>query len=389
MRRIAVVALLLPVLVLCSCFELQLIRAQPTVLRAPLRTVRMKTGTLFPAKGIGATVRAHEASPDDVFRGGKWHLPWLPTPETVLIPGPYYIPHPAKVPEEARQGDFRWTIVGEPGKVADFFQKAGKAVAISLGFEEGTDLMIEISITRFRIDTYQFSEFKPMECIGYGEIETSLKSRDGALLRNRVSRVVYWEDTYPVVSYKEVAKEAISRIYTHAAWESMAGVLQEQYPSGPDTAALGRLLQVARGEAKGADRREAVFWLGLAGKSDPAVADGLLELFRTSTKREVAKGAAEALGMLGAPGAREELEAVLSGSRNLPGWQTNDTENVWYLLKALHLLGRPHLEKDIPASLRGSIRLSGLVSYLETEAFPELTPDERQNLEELKLKPQK
>lgn len=93
--------------------------------------------------------------------------------------------------------------------------------------------------------------------------------------------------------------------------------------------------------------------------------------------------------MLGLSGAREELEAVLSGSRKLSDWERDDTENVWYLLKALHLLGTPDLEKKIPAGLKMRDKVTDLLAFLDAGTFPELTPAQRQDLEKgkLKLKP--
>jgi len=256
----------------------------------------------------------------------------------------------------------------------------------TLGFKEGTDFTLELTIRAFFIDAYRASGFSTANCIGYGEIEAVLKSSDGAPLRTRVARVVYWEDTTPVGSFDEVAEEAISRIFAQAAWEATVRIFQEQFASETSAAALDQALRVAQGTGQEVDRREAIFWIGLVGKGDPAVEKVLLDLFRTSKEQNLAEGAAEAMGMLDLTNTRSELEAVLSGSKKLAKWEIDDTECVWYLLKPLSLLGAPDLDARIPAKIEMRSKLTDLVRFLQTGEMPKLTAKQQEDLENGKRK---
>lgn len=307
------------------------------------------------------TVVVHDARPDGVVLGG------------LTTPG-----EPDRV--------LRLFAANKPKAVADAFRAAATEAVRTLGFPEGTQFTLELTIQKFLIDTYRAGPFSTVNCIGYGEIETVLKSSDGTPLRTRLSKVVYWEDSTPVSSFDEIVEEAISRIYAQAAWESAVRILQEQFVSDAGDTALDKALHVAQGTGEEVDRREAVFWLGLVGKGDPAVEAALLDLFRASKEQNLAEGAAEAIGMLDLTNARGELETVLSGSKKLPIWEIDDTERVWYLLKALSLLGTPDLDGRIPASIKMRSKLTDLIAFLEAGTIPRLTARQLQDVEKGKLK---
>ena len=354
MRKFIAPALMVMVLTLCSC-------SFPFVTQAPLQTVPTNVGTLYAARPAGVTVVVHDARPDAIVLGG------------LTTPG-----EPDRV--------LRLYAAKKPGAVADAFKAATTEAVRTLGYKEGTDLTLEVTVQKFLIDTYRASGFSTVNCIGYGEIETVLKSSDGTLLRTRLSKVVYWEDSTPVGSFDEIVEEAISRIYAQAAWESTVRLFQEQFASEAGGAALDNALRVARGTGEEVDRREALFWIGLVGKGDAAAESALLDLFRASKEQNVAEASAEAIGMVDQANARAELEAVLSGSKKIPIWEIDDTECVWYLVKALYLLGTPDVSARIPAKIEMRVKLTDLVVFLETGAIPKLTARQQQDVEAGKLK---
>ena len=335
----------------------------PIVERSALQTVPTKVGTAYPARPDGFTIVVRDERADDAVIGG------------------------ATSPSQANRMLVLFAT-DKSGETAGYFKAAAETARSVLGFADGGDATLELTIKRFFVDMHRYGAmgFSAMNCIGYGEIDAALKSSDGAVLRSRTTRVVYWEDTTPVSSIKEVVREAVGRIYTQAAWETTVGILLEQWPSTAEKAELNRLLALARGPGEDVERREAVFWLGLVGRGDGSVSEGLVGLFRASKDQKIAEGAAEAIGMLGIASARAELEGVLSGSVRLPDWENNDTENVWYLLKALAALGTPDLEGRIPPGIKLRAKLTDLLRFVEKGAFPELTEAQREDLEKGKQK---
>ena len=270
----------------------------------------------------------------------------------------------------------------EPDAVARVFEKAAMDAARTLGFHEGSDVKIDIAIDTFRIDVYRGSGYAPMNCIGYAVIEAALTPARNATSRRRISRLAYWELMAGFWKL-DLGKTAVSRIYTQAAWETTTRILQEEFPASPDPAAVAQAMRTATGTGDEFARREAVFWLGLTGTGNDAVSADLMTAFRTSTDQEVSEAAAEAIGLLGDTGARSEFEEVLAGKRRLTNWDAEDTEAVWYLVKALHLLGTSDLESRIPVSSHFHRRekIEDLLRFFETGALPSLTPSQQKDFQ--------
>lgn len=196
-----------------------------------------------------------------------------------------------------------------------------------------------------------------------------------------VSVVAYFENTTPVGSMKEVAKEAVTRINRQAAWEAVATALAARRPAQPDSAQIRRLLGTLDTTKDEVARRNTLFWLGLFGKNDPAVQEKLLSLFRTSKDQRVRQAAVEAIGMLGIQEARPDVEAVLKGAKKLGDWDNSDTEQVWYLLRALGRLGEGDLRSRVPTSDVNKRRLLiELAQFQETGEIPAMTEAEKEEL---------
>jgi len=91
-----------------------------------------------------------------------------------------------------------------------------------------------------------------------------------------------------------------------------------------------------------------------------------------------------ALARLEAPGAAEELEAVLTGRKKLEEWEPNDAEQAFYLLRALEMLGVRGLGPKIPATKNLQGKLQDLVRLYEAGELPMASPGEKTALEKAK-----
>ena len=249
---------------------------------------------------------------------------------------------------------------------------AGEGVK-AMGFSAGPSYALEVHLRNARIDLSRYSGYTPMNCVGYYQIETVLKAPD-ATSKSRTFNLAYYEHTTPIMSMDEVAEEAISRILHQAVLEAVVATLHEQFPGAADPAALQHLLETARNGSDEILSREAVFLLGLTAGEDPATRKGLVDLVQTANAQRVRQGALEAIGMLGMKEQVSPIQDFMTGKQALKNWDIEDTEEVWYLVKALSLLGVKDIKQMLPTKgLRGGARLGILARYMATGKIPELS----------------
>ena len=249
---------------------------------------------------------------------------------------------------------------------------AGEGVK-AMGFSGGPSYALEVHLRDSRIDLSRYSGFSPMNCVGYCQIETVLKAPD-ATHKTRTYNLAYYENSTPVMSMDEVAEEALSRILHQAVLEAVVTTLHEQFPGAADPAALKHLLETAHNPSDDILSREAVFLLGLTAGEDPATRKGLVDLFQTCSAQRVRQGALEAIGMLGMKEQTTSIQDLMTGKLHLKHWDVEDTEEVWYMVKALCLLGVKDIKEMLPTKgLRGGARLGILTDYMATGTIPQLS----------------
>ena len=91
--------------------------------------------------------------------------------------------------------------------------------------------------------------------------------------------------------------------------------------------------------------------------------------------QKVHQAAAEALGLLGVTDAKEDIEAVLAGTKTLGEWDIEDNEHVWYLMRSLALLGETDLTPHMPTGeMRKRCVVEDLIHFQETGELPEVGP---------------
>lgn len=317
-------------------------------------------GVLFKASDQQVSVTVRDDRADKAFVGGAILGPKADEDKGVYL-------------GYATQGD---------GDLADFLRVAAEDAVGVLGMKPGSGHSLEIVVKDFRVDMYRLSGFSPMNCIAYGTLETSLRAADGSSLGSETLKLTFYENTVPVMSMKEVVSEAISRIFTHAAWQATATTLLNHLALEPDPVQIGQVVDGLDRHKEEVPARQAIFWLALARQGGPPVKDELLAILRTSDAQKVHQAAAEAIGMLGIAEAREDLLAILAGTRKAGGWDNTDNEHVWYLLRALALLGEPDLRARIPnVKLNMRSKLEDLVRFQESGAVPEVSQAEAEKLE--------
>jgi hypothetical protein len=330
----------------------------PRLLVSPLDHSGGRAGTIYQAGTQSVTVSVRDERGPGQILGGA-------------LLGPIYLGY----------------VSEKENEIVDLFASSAEEVVRALGLTVGQGSTAQISIEGFRVTMYRFSGFSPMNCIGYGNIQALVRGPDGQELARKKLNVTYFEGTTPAWSMKEVAKGAVSRIYRQAAWESSAAALSAAYPGAPDPAQVRRLLGTLDTSKDDEVRRTTIFWLGLTGQGDPAVKEKLLAIFRTSKDQSVRQASVEAIGMLGIQEARGEIEAILSGKK-IGDWDNSDTEQVWYLLRALFRMGQSNLASLIPKTdLKQRSMLRDLVSFQETGEIPPMSESERQELEKARKNP--
>ncbi len=330
----------------------------PNIIKAPVSVPQVNSGPLYAARPAKVAVIVKDDRPADAILSGG-------------IVGPN---------GDEGSGIFLAYQTETPQQLTDLMAQSAKAGLGALGLGEGSEYMLEVHLKGSRVEMTRYSGFSPMNCLGYCHLETQLKGPDGQT-KSRTFKLAYFETTMPMMSMKEVAKEAVSRIYYQAVLEAVVATLQDQFPGSADPAALDRLMASAKGTTEEISAREMVFLLGLMGREHQPTKDGLVGIYQTSKAQRVRQGALEAVGMLGVTAQANEIQDLLAGKKKLPDWDVTDMEEVWYLLKSLHLLGVKDLSTKIPTQpMKGGAHLKGLVDFLTTGNLPALTVKEAEEL---------
>lgn len=253
----------------------------------------------------------------------------------------------------------------EPNAAARLFEAAAKEAVEVLGMKVGDGgPILELTVPAFRVE-WVAHNFGGVNVLAFGNLQTSLKGADGAELAAKTFRWASWDSSLKI---------PFLSTYARAAWEATARTLLAAFPKKAEPAAIQRVLSslaTAREDAAS----HATFWLGIAGADDPAVTDKLVSLFRSAEDQTMYEWAALSLARLGAPGVREELEAVLSGAKKLKEWDPReDAEEAFTLVNALGTLGVADLATKIPPTIeRHRERLTDLVQFLATGEMPKMS----------------
>ncbi len=266
------------------------------------------------------------------------------------------------------------------GEVQELLDVGARQAVGVLGLRSGTGgLALEVRLVSLWTDMYRLTGFSPMNCLGYLELATVLKGAGGEELANRRFKLTFFENANPVFSMKEVTREGVSRILLGAVWQATAQTLIDHLGLEGDADRLAALAARIATLDDEAPARQAVFWLGLAGRGDAGTLARLEALLDHQGQR-VHQAAAEALGLAKANEARPDLEAILAGARR-GGWDATDLENVWYLLHSLALLGVEDLRAKIPTTkLEPRSKLEDLLQFHATGKAPELSAAEKAKL---------
>ncbi len=265
-----------------------------------------------------------------------------------------------------------------PRAVAELFEAGARQAIEILGMKGGDGgPVLELTIKSFRIELAP-PQFGLPNYIAYGDVRTVLKSAEGAELAAKSYRVASWETS------RQAAQEIVSAAYLRATWEATLRTLLDHFPKKPEPEAVQRVLISLDATRDEYSRSYTIFWLGLVGFDNPAVAEKLYTLFRQSEDQTTYEGAAVALARLGAPGAREEFEALLSGSKKLKEWDPrDDAEEAFTLLHCLAILGVTDLAPKVPPTIqRHREKMPGLVRFHQTGEAPKPTPKEIEVLTE-------
>lgn len=318
----------------------------------PLQPIRVDVGRLFPATGEAVRIVVHDT------RGNPWLLA-----SSVGRCGPY----------KCVQG----YGLDDPAGLGKLFEAGAQEAVEALGTRLGEGgATLEITIADFRIELAP-PQFGLQNFISLGDVRTRLLAADESEMSSARFLVAGWDTASKL--------EILAHIYLRAAWEATVRTLLDQFPRQPEDAAVQRL--IAKVDAAREDeyrRSPVVFWLGLVARDRPAVAEKLLAVFRQDEDPLNFETAALALARAGVPGAREEIEAVLTGTKKLPYWTPReDAEQAFTLLHALGLLRVEDLASRVPTSVkRHRDKLPYVVKLHESGEIPRPTAEEVEKLGE-------
>lgn len=275
----------------------------------------------------------------------------------------------------------------KPDELPRLLESEANDAARALGFGQGDDLGLDVVIDDFRVAMYRFSGYSPMNCIGFGKISTTLRAPNGSTDTKQHS-VAYFDHTLPVMSMKEVTKEAISRIYSQAIAEAVTAALRPQMKVAPDKARLRDIVQRIEKSPEDADllRKQLLFTLGLSESQDPDVKRVVLASFRSGVDQRTRQAAAEAIGLLKITEARPEIESLLAGRTKIGEWDTTDVQDSFHLLRALGRLGVTDLDAHIP-NVEPDVKplLVQLAAFMEKGEMPVPREEEQRMAEQARL----
>jgi len=332
-------------------------RALTNLQRLDPKLVSLNVGRLFPASS--ETIR--------IAVSDERAIPWLLASHAGRC-GPY----------KCYQGFYN----ENPRAVAELFEAGARQAVEVLGMKVGDGgAVLELTIRDFRIELAP-PQFGLPNYVSYGDIRAVLKSAEGAELAAGSYRAASWETS------RTSAQEVVSAAYLRATWEATVRTLLGHFPKKPEPEAVARVLASLDATRDEYQRSYPIFWLSLAGHDDPAVAEKLFTLFRQNEDQTTYEGAAVALARLAAPGAREEFEALLSGSKKLKEWDPrDDAEEAFTLLHSLAVLGVAEIGPKVPPTVqRHREKLADLVRFHQTGEIPKPTQKEIEELTEKYVK---
>jgi hypothetical protein len=263
----------------------------------------------------------------------------------------------------------------DPGAIAKFVAWAAAETLPILGLKAGDGgVALEIVLREFRAEVYSFG-WALGNYLGWGSVGTSLRTVDGQeLFAATYSVALYYSLNGP--STKKLTGDSLAFLYERLAWEVTARALVSGLELKPDPAQVRKLLASPALKNDFA-RASAVFWAGFASEGEPAAIERLYQIFRTDESQRVYQEAAIALARAKAPGAAEEIEAVLTGRKKLAEWEPNDAEQAWYLLHALGILGVKDLASKVPRTDGLQAELRDVVRLDATGEPPAMSPAEK------------
>lgn len=312
------------------------------------------TGALFPARDVAVEVVVKDERPEKL----------------VLSSGlGGYNP-------EGGKGAFMGFYAEKPETLADLFAAAAKESVGVLGLKVGSGGdVLTLTVKEMRIDMFWYP-FGAPNYVGYAVVDAAVTSPDGKETRR----------SFRIPSYDTSAKRAdiqVAWVWSRAAWQATAQALLAHRPADPDEAAVKKLCDGLRNDAEDDQlRAHRVFWLGLLGKPSPAATETLMGMFRTERRQRVSQAASDALGLLGAAEARDEMLAVLTGKTKNKEWDVEDTQRVWHLVRPLALLDTPDLGTKIPKTKHMPVTIPNLRAFVESGTLPEKPAKEQEKLKE-------
>jgi hypothetical protein len=353
-------------IIVCGAVVLAPNLAGAKVILASMELTPPNVGVLFPSAEQTIKIVVKDERPDRSFLAGG-----------LVGPSP-----------DKDKGIYLAYATKQEDELVSFLSRAASDAVKVLGLQTGeAGHTLEIVVKDFRVHMYRLSGFSPMNCMAYGFVNVTLTSPDGSQLGDQTIKMSFYENTNPVGSMKEVVREALSRIYMQAMWQAVAECLIDHLELTADPAEIDRVVKAVGTMKHEVDARQTIYWLGLSRHAGTPVKEKLLKLFRTSEEQRVHQAAVEAIGMLGITDAREDIESLIAGTKEIGGWEQDDQEHLWYLLNALALLGEQDLQSKIPdVDIKMPVTLEDLARFHATGELRTPGPKETDKIAKAKAK---